>query len=117
MGRCQGNRGAEVPALMRVDDVGRMMFRKKKINIDEMTAAELRELHDKFMRRVLWENGLWLLFVVAMLFIWQPAGIVLVILTALKYTYDYFDTDSQAINAGIIATIFKKEVEERRDEE
>ena len=93
------------------------MFRKKKMNVDEMTSMELREFHNGMVRRLLWKNGLWLLFVVAMLFTWLTAGIVLVILTVLKYTYDYFDTDSQAINADFIATVFKKEAEERRDEE
>ena len=92
------------------------MFRKK-INVDEMTAAELEEFHDRMIRRIFWVNGLWLLFVAVMLFVWLNAGILLVILTVLKYTYDYFDTDSQAINADFVATTFKKEVEERRDEE
>jgi len=93
------------------------VFRKKKINVDEMTAAEMKEFHDRIVRRFFWLNGLWLLFVVVMLFVWLTAGVILLILTVLKYTYDYFDTDSQALNADFIATTFKKEVEERRDEE
>ena len=84
------------------------MLQREKINLDEMTPMELEAFHDRLWRRMLWLNGLWLLFVVAMLFIWLPAGIVLLILTALKYTYDYFDTDSQAINADVITTIAKK---------
>ena len=84
------------------------MFRKKKLNIDDMTAMELRALHDGIMRELMWKNGLWLLFVVVMLFVWLTAGVILVILTVLKYTYDYFDTDAQALNADIIATIFKR---------
>jgi len=93
------------------------MFRKKKLNLDEMTSMEIRELQNSVVRELMWKNGLWLLFVAIMLFVWLTAGVILVFLTVLKYTYDYFDTNSQAIHAGIIATIFKKEVEERRDEE
>jgi len=90
---------------------------RKKINVDEMTSTELEELHNRIIRRVLWLNGLWLLFVAAMLFMWLPAGVILVILTVLKYTYDYFDTKSQAINSAFISMIFSKESEERRGDE
>ena len=93
------------------------MFRKKKLNLDELTSSEMKEFHDRIIRRIFWINGLWLLFVVVMLFVWFTAGVILVILTVLKYAYDYFDTDAQALNADFVATTSKKKAEERRGDE
>ena len=88
------------------------MFRKKKINFDEMTAKELEQFHDRIVKRILWLNGLWLIFIVVMLFLWLPGGVILAILTVLKYWYDYHDTESQSINASFMSLIWRKRVEE-----
>ena len=88
------------------------IFRKEKTNFDEMTATELEQFHDQIVKRVLWLNGLWLMFIVVMLVLWLPGGVILAILTVIKYWYDYHDTESQSINASFVALIFRKQVEE-----
>ncbi len=93
------------------------MFGKKKINVDEMTATELEKFLDRAGKRLLWLNGLWLLFVVVMLFLWLPGGVILAILTSLKYWYDYHDTESQAVNASFVSLIVRKEIEEREPDD
>ena len=93
------------------------MFRKKKINVDEMTATELEQFHDRLVKRFFWLNGLWLMLVVVMLFLWLPGGVILAILTVLKYWYDYHDTESQALNASFVSLIVRKEIEEREPDD
>lgn len=82
-----------------------------------MTATELRGFYSRIMRRLLWLNGLWLLFVAVMLFLWTPAGIVLVIITVLKYAYDYFDMESQDIYTAFMELTFRKQAEENKSDE
>ena len=93
------------------------MLRKKKINLDDMTATELEQFHDRYFKRLLWLNGLWLVFVVVMLFLWLPGGAILAILTILKYWYDYHDTESQALNASFVSLIWRKRVEESKPDD
>ena len=93
------------------------MFQKKKINVDEMTLMELEALHDRVCRRVLLLNGLWLLFVVAMIFVWFHAGIILAVLTVLKYWYDYHDTESQGAYSSFLALLERKQTKERRSDD
>ena len=93
------------------------MFRKKKFNFDEMTATELEEFHNRIVKRVLWLNGLWLMLVVVMLFLWLPGGVILAILTILKYWYDYRDTESQALNISFMSLVWRKRVEENEPDD
>ena len=88
------------------------MFRKKKIDLDEMTATEIAQFHDRIIKRLLWRNGLWLLFVIVMLFLWLPGGVIVAILTVLKYWYDYCDTESQAHYDSFVSLIWRKRIEE-----
>ncbi len=82
-----------------------------------MTATELEQFHDRLVKRLLWQNGLWLVFVVVMLFLWLPGGAILAFLTVLKYWYDYHDTESQAPNASFVSLIVRKEIEEREPDD
>ena len=86
------------------------MFKKKKLNLEEMTAEEMRVLHSGIVKRILWVNGLWLVFVVFMLFWKTGIGIFLLVITAVKYFFDYHDVESQAHNASFVSEMIKKEV-------
>lgn len=86
------------------------MFKKKKLNLEEMTAQEMRVLHSGIEKRILWVNGLWLVFVVFMLFWKTGIGIILLVITGVKYFFDYHDAESQAHNANFVSEMFKKEV-------
>ena len=86
------------------------MFKKKTINLEEMTAEEMRVLHFRMMKRILWVNGLWLVFVVCMLFWKTGIGIFLVVITAVKYFFDYRDVESQAHNANFVSEMIKKKL-------
>ena len=80
--------------------------------IDDMTSEERDNFTGRHILRLFLMNGLWLLFVLIMLFVMFPLGIVLLIITVLKYRYDYYDTKSQ--NAF---SEFNEETERKRSEE
>jgi hypothetical protein len=86
------------------------VFKKKKLNLEEMTAEEMQALHSRMMKRILWVNGLWLVFVVFMLFWKTGIGIFLLVITAVKYFFDYHDVESQAHNANFVSETIKKEL-------
>jgi len=77
-----------------------------------MSPIELDALHDRLWRRILWLNGFWVAFILVMIFLWFPAGIVLAVLTALKYWYDYHDTESQDIYHAFLSLIEHKRTKE-----
>jgi hypothetical protein len=80
----------------------------KKLNFDEMSADEMELFASRAIKRLLWLNGLWLIFVVVMLF-WKPViGVILLILTGIKYYFDYRDTESQAHAAEFQYRTIKK---------
>ena len=80
--------------IRRSDD--KLSIMSNKLNIDEMSADEMDAVYRRSMKRIIWLNALWLLFVVAIL-IWKPAiGVILLILTGIKYYLDYRDSESQA---------------------
>jgi len=86
------------------------VFKKKELNVEEMTAEEMRVLHSRILKRILWVNGLWLVFVVFMLFWKIGIGIFLLVITAVKYFFDYHDVESQARNANFVSETIKKEL-------
>jgi hypothetical protein len=89
-----------------------IVFKKQGPNLEEMSAEEMQAFHSKTLKRILWLNGLWLLFVVFMLFWKTGIGVVLLIITAVKYFFDYRDTESQAIAANFETEMAKKELRE-----
>ena len=94
------------------------MFKKKKLNPEEMTAEEMRAFRSGIVKRILWVNGLWLLFVVFILFWKTGIGIFLLVITAIKYVYDYHDVESQAVFADLeVQAINKKVWEQESDRE
>lgn len=84
------------------------MFGKKKIKLEEMSSEEMDAFLSRGIKRIIIINTLWILFVIVMLF-WKPViGIVLLIITAIKYLYDYYDVDSQSHYFGFLEMIRKK---------
>ena len=71
------------------------MFKKKQLDLENMTADEMQAFQSQIVRRLLWVNGLWLVFVIFMLFWKTGIGIVLLVLTAVKFFFDYHDVESQ----------------------
>ena len=86
------------------------MFKKKKLNLEEMTAEEMQAFYSRIVKRILWANGLWLVLVVFMLFWKTGIGIFLLVITAVKYFYDYHDVESQAHNANFVSKMIKKKL-------
>lgn len=86
------------------------MFKKKKLNLEELSAEEMQAIHSRIMRRILWVNGLWLVFVVFMLFWKTGIGIFMLVITAVKYFFDYHDFESQAHSANFVSKMIKKEL-------
>ena len=81
------------------------MFGKKKPNLQNMSCEEMEALLSRAIKRILLKNILWILFVIVMLF-WMPAvGVILLIVTAIKYLYDYYDMDSQNHHLGFLELI------------
>ena len=71
------------------------MFGKKKINLQNMSSEEMDAFLSRGIKRIILLNALWILFVIVMLFWKSVVGVVLLIITAIKYLYDYYDVDSQ----------------------
>ena len=91
------------------------MFRRKTLDLERMSATELEVFHDRMVLRILCLNSLWFLFVVIAMFWSLPGGIILVIMTALKYWYDYNDTESLTVYDSLLSVIFRKRAEESED--
>lgn len=65
-------------------------------------------------------NGLWLLFVVIVMFWSLNIGAIFVIITAIKYWYDYSDTESLTIYdslLSLISSILTGKGENRNDDD
>ena len=89
------------------------MFGKKKLNLQNMSSEQMEAFLSRSIKRILLKNILWILFVIGMLF-WMPAvGVILLIVTAIKYLYDYYDVDSQNHHLGFLEMIRIKRDKER----
>ncbi|MCH8837635.1 MAG: hypothetical protein IIA60_07510 [Candidatus Marinimicrobia bacterium] len=86
------------------------MFKKKKRNLENMSAEEMRAFYSRTTKRILWVNGLWLVFVVFMLFWKTGIGVFLLVITAVKYFFDYHDAESQAHAANFVSEMIKSEL-------
>jgi TM2 domain-containing membrane protein YozV len=80
-----------------------------------MSAAELGEFQDRMLRRILCLNGLWFLFVVIVMFWSIHIGLIFVIITAVKYWYDYNDTESLTVYDSILSVISRMGAEKSED--
>ena len=84
-----------------------------------MSTTELGAFHDRMVRRILCVNGLWLLFVVIVMFWSLNIGAIFVIITAIKYWYDYNDTESLTIYdslLSLISSILARKGEDRNND-
>ena len=89
------------------------MFGKKKPNLQNMSSGQMEALLYRAIKRILLKNILWILFMVGMLF-WMPAvGVILLIVTAIKYLYDYYDVDSQNHHLSFLEKLRIKRDKER----
>lgn len=89
------------------------MFRKK-LNVDEMSSEEMHAFLSSVLKKLIWLNALWLLFVFGVLF-WNPAiGVILLIITGAKYFHDYHDVDSQEHHVNFLERMLIKSVQERK---
>ncbi len=104
----------EVPAVImspghavRIQSHGWMqrMLRREQLDLENMSTTGLRAFHDRMLRRILCVNGLWLLFVVIVMFWSLNIGAIFVIITAIKYWYDYSDTESLTIYDSLLSLI------------
>ena len=91
------------------------MLRREKLDLETMSATELGVFQVRMLRRILCLNGLWLLFVVIVMFWSIYIGLIFVIITALKYWYDYNDTESLTVYDSILSVISRKWTEESED--
>ena len=71
------------------------MFGIKKLDLQNMSTEEIDALLYRAIKRIILINALWILFVIGMLFWMTAVGVILVIVTAIKYLYDYYDANSQ----------------------
>lgn len=78
------------------------MFGKKKLDLEKMSSAEMEALETRLWMRFFLLNILWVLFVFVMLFLLPIVGVVLLIITAIKYFYDYHDVKSQDHYSGFV---------------
>ena len=90
------------------------MFRKK-LNIDEMSSQEMEAFLSSAVKRLLWLNALWLLFVFAVLFWNTGIGVILLILTVAKYFFDYHDVETQSHYHSFVDRMFKKTLTRTKD--
>jgi len=81
------------------------MLRREQLDLENMSTTELRAFYDRMVRRILCVNGLWLLFVVIVMFWSLNIGAIFVIITAIKYWYDYNDTESLTIYDSLLSLI------------
>ncbi len=81
------------------------MLRREQLDLETMSTTGLRAFHDRMVRRILCVNGLWLLFVVIVMFWSLNIGAIFVIITAIKYWYDYTDTESLTIYDSLLSLI------------
>ena len=97
----------------------RRMLRREQLDLENMSTTGLREFHDRMVRRILCVNGLWLLFVVIVMFWSLNIGAIFVIITAIKYWYDYNDTESLTIYdslLSLISSILARKGEDRNND-
>jgi len=90
------------------------MFGKKKLNLEKMSSEEMEALELQLLMRFFLLNILWVLFVFVMLFLLPIVGVVLLIITAIKYFYDYNDVESQDLYSGFVELIRSKRDKETK---
>ena len=73
-----------------------------------MSSEEMEAFLSRMMKRMIWLNALWLLFVFAVLFWHTVIGVILLIITGVKYLFDYYDVDSQAHYHNFVDKMLKK---------
>ena len=89
------------------------MFRRNKLDLKNMSSEEMDAFLSRGIKRIILLNILWILFVIVMM-LWKPVvGVVLLIITAIKYLYDYYDVDSQNHYFGFLDLIRTKRNKER----
>ena len=91
------------------------MFRKK-LDIDQMSAEEMEAFLSRTMKRLLWLNVLWILFVIAMIFWSKVIGVILLIITVIKYIFDYYDIEAQSYYHGFLSHITVKKHDQTKDD-
>ena len=91
------------------------MLRREKLDLETMSTTELGVFQDRMLRRILCLNGLWLLFVVIVMFWSIHIGLIFVIITAVKYWYDYNDTESLTVYDSILSVISRMGAEKSED--
>jgi len=90
------------------------MFGKKKLDLEKMSSEEMEALLSRRWMRFFLLNILWILFVFGVLF-WLPVvGVVLLIITAVKYFYDYHDVKHRDHYFGFMDQIRIKRDKERK---
>ena len=89
------------------------MFRKKKLDLQNMSSEEMDAFLSRGIKKIIILDVLWILLVIVML-LWKPVvGLVLMIITAIKYLYDYYDAGSQNHYFGFLDMIRTKRDKER----
>jgi sterol desaturase/sphingolipid hydroxylase (fatty acid hydroxylase superfamily) len=84
------------------------MFGKKKMELEKISSEEMEAFLSRGIKRIIIINAFWILFVIVMLF-WKPVvGAVLLIITAIKYLYDYYDVDSRSHFFSFLEMMRKK---------
>ena len=81
------------------------MPRREMRDFESMSSTELRSFHERMLRRILILNGLWLLFVIIVMVQSLNIGLILLVMTALKYWYDYTDTEALTIHDAVLTLL------------
>ena len=91
------------------------MFRRENLDLENMSTTGLKAFHDRMVLRILCLNGLWILFVVIVM-IWSlQIGAIFVIITAIKYWYDYSDTESLTVYDAFSSLVSRNRAEDSAD--
>ena len=91
------------------------MPRRKEFDLVNMSDTELVAFHDQMVLRILCLNGLWLLFVITVIFWSFTGGMILLIMSALKYWFDYTDTDSLTVYDAFSSLMFRMLAQKNKD--
>ncbi len=81
------------------------MPRREMRDFESMSSTELRSFHERMLRRILILNVLWLLFVIIVMVQSLNIGLILLVMTALKYWYDYTDTEALTIHDAVLTLL------------
>ena len=84
------------------------MARRELPEFETMSASELNAMQARMLLRILVLNVLWLLVVIAVLTQSLYGGLLLLIVSALKYWFDYTDEESLTIYDAVQALLRRK---------